>query len=184
MSNALIIIGHPYWKDSVANRAILEELQKLRPQIKISNLIELYPDFDIDIEAEQRKLIEADTVIWQFPLMWFWDSCPSIMRRYLEGVLSYGFAYGSSGSKLENKRLIASITTGVKQSVYEGGTLGFSAEDLFKPLAQVAKMCSMVWEPPQVTFGLNSAGAKGDEIKLEEIRTRCREHARLLSERL
>ena len=51
MSNALIVIGHPYWKDSVANRAILEELQKLRPQIKISNLIELYPDFDIDIEA-------------------------------------------------------------------------------------------------------------------------------------
>lgn len=182
MSNALIIIGHPYWKDSVANRAILEELQKLRPQIKLSNLIELYPDFDIDIEAEQRKLIEADTVIWQFPLMWY--SCPSIMRRYLEGVLSYGFAYGSSGSKLENKRLIASITTGVKQSVYEGGILGFSAEDLFKPLAQVVKMCSMLWEPPQVTFGLNSAGAKGDEIKLEEIRIRCREHARLLSERL
>lgn len=135
MSNALIVIGHPYWKDSVANRAILEELQKLRPQIKLSNLIELYPDFDIDIEAEQRKLIEADTVVWQFPLMWY--SCPSIMRRYLEGVLSYGFAYGSSGSKLENKRLIASITTGVKQSVYEGGILGFSAEDLFKPLAQV-----------------------------------------------
>lgn len=45
-----------------------------------------------DIALEQRKLMWADAVIFQFPLWWF--SMPAIMKGWVERVYAYGFAYG------------------------------------------------------------------------------------------
>lgn len=102
-----MIVGHPYWKDSVANRAITEEFTRINPDAVISNITELYPDGNIEVAAEQKKLLDADTIILQFPIMWY--SCPSVMHKWMEEVLAYGFAYGHGGDKLKGKRLIASL---------------------------------------------------------------------------
>lgn len=45
-----------------------------------------------DIAAEQEKLLNADAVIFQFPLWWF--SMPAIMKGWVERVYAYGFGYG------------------------------------------------------------------------------------------
>ena len=56
MKNVLIISGHPDLAGSVANRAILDEFKTALPQAEIRRLDELYPDFQIDVAAEQQAV--------------------------------------------------------------------------------------------------------------------------------
>ncbi|XP_044213085.1 ribosyldihydronicotinamide dehydrogenase [quinone]-like [Thunnus albacares] len=44
-----------------------------------------------DIVAEQRKVEEAELIIFQFPLYWF--SVPAIMKGWMDRVLAQGFAF-------------------------------------------------------------------------------------------
>ncbi len=63
MKNVLVVFGHPRLDDdSVANKAIVEELSKLEGYT-IDRLGALYPDFTFDVEAEQAKLVAADVVV-------------------------------------------------------------------------------------------------------------------------
>ena len=82
MKNVLIISGHTNLAASVANKTILETLNERLPEAEIVKLDELYPDFKIDVEAEQQKLLRADIIVLQFPL--FWYSAPSILERWME----------------------------------------------------------------------------------------------------
>ncbi len=45
-----------------------------------------------DIDAEQRKLVAADAVIFQFPLWWL--GMPAILKGWIDRVFAYGLAYG------------------------------------------------------------------------------------------
>jgi NAD(P)H dehydrogenase (quinone) len=63
MQKVLIISGHPNLEASFANKAILEQTIKLFPDVEVSRLDLLYPDFKIDINAEQQKLTNADIII-------------------------------------------------------------------------------------------------------------------------
>lgn len=67
MKNVLIISGHTNLAASVANKTILETLNERLPEAEIVKLDELYPDFKIDVEAEQQKLLRADIIVLQFP---------------------------------------------------------------------------------------------------------------------
>lgn len=67
----LIISGHPDLSSSVANAAILGEFEKNLTDCEIRKLDELYPDGNIDVEAEQKALLEADLIVWQFPFWWY-----------------------------------------------------------------------------------------------------------------
>ena len=77
MKNVLIISGHTDLATSVANKTILETLANHLPKAEIVKLDELYPDFKINVEAEQQRLIRADIIVLQFPV--FWYSAPSIL---------------------------------------------------------------------------------------------------------
>jgi NAD(P)H dehydrogenase (quinone) len=45
-----------------------------------------------DIRREQHKLVEADTLVLQFPLWWY--SVPAILKGWIDRVFAKGFAYG------------------------------------------------------------------------------------------
>jgi NAD(P)H dehydrogenase (quinone) len=45
-----------------------------------------------DIEAEQKKLLWADAVLFSFPLWWF--GMPAILKGWFDRVFAFGFAYG------------------------------------------------------------------------------------------
>ena len=70
MKRILIVSGHPDLNDSFANKTILEELSKLLPHAEFVYLDKLYPDFKIDVMAEQERLLRADIIVFQFPLFW------------------------------------------------------------------------------------------------------------------
>ncbi|XP_061886430.1 NAD(P)H dehydrogenase [quinone] 1 [Entelurus aequoreus] len=73
-----------------------------------------------DIMAEQRKVEEAELIIFQFPLYWF--SVPAIMKGWIDRVLTQGFAF--SMEKMYNhgifkdKKAMLSFTTGATESMF------------------------------------------------------------------
>ena len=79
MKNVLIISGHTDLNDSVANKEILQELENKLPDAVFSYLDRLYPNYEIDVKSEQRKLIDADIIILQYPI--FWYGIPSILKN-------------------------------------------------------------------------------------------------------
>ena len=110
MNNILIVSGHTNLNDSVANKKILEELRKKLPNAEIDYLSELYPDYKIDVEKEQNKLLKANIIVLQYPV--FWYSMPSLLERWMEETFKPGFSHGGKGDKLKGKKVIVSLTAG------------------------------------------------------------------------
>lgn len=144
MKKTLIVVGHPYWGGSTANKAIVDVLQGQCDNVTVSNLYELYGDGPIDVAAEQQKLVEADQIVLQFPIMWY--SCPSLMHKWMEQILSYGFAYGVEGDKLKGKRLLASFTSASTADMYSVyGAQGMTIDDLMPAYPAISRYCGMQW---------------------------------------
>lgn len=55
----LIIYAHPYPDQSRVNQQMLQRASS-HPDVVIRSLYDLYPDFDIDVEAEQRASNSAN----------------------------------------------------------------------------------------------------------------------------
>ncbi|KAM9075903.1 ribosyldihydronicotinamide dehydrogenase [quinone] isoform 1-T1 [Megaptera novaeangliae] len=81
-----------------------------------------------DIIAEQKKVQEADLVMFQFPLYWF--SVPAILKGWMDRVLCQGFAFDLPGfyddGLLKGKLAILSLTTGGTADMY--GKTGASGD--------------------------------------------------------
>jgi NAD(P)H dehydrogenase (quinone) len=74
-----------------------------------------------DIVAEQRKVAEADFVLFHFPMWWF--SMPAILKGWVDRVFSRGFAYSAgrkySAGHFVDKRAMLCVTTGTASTLYE-----------------------------------------------------------------
>lgn len=116
MKKITIISGHTDLAHSVANKTIIETIQQRLPQVDVALLDSLYPDFKIDIETEQQRLLNADIIVLQFPV--FWYSAPSLLERWMEETFQHGFSHGSTGDKLKGKTLVLSFTTGAPAEMY------------------------------------------------------------------
>lgn len=66
---ALVILAHPDFQHSVANRAVVACLQNSGLNIEIRDIAALYPDYRIDAAAEQQALLRHETVVFQYPLV-------------------------------------------------------------------------------------------------------------------
>ena len=53
MKKVLVISGHTDLATSVANKTILDTIGQYLPETEIVKLDTLYPDFKIDVDAEQ-----------------------------------------------------------------------------------------------------------------------------------
>lgn len=150
MKNILIISGHPQRSPSSANQLILDILCYLNG-VTISDIQRNYTDGDINVAAEQKKLLEADLIIFQFPFIWY--GMPSHMKAWVEQVLSYGFAFGPWGNKLKDKIMFLSITLGGSRKAYStyGQHLN-PVETFLIPLALFANYCSMQYLPPVYSY--------------------------------
>ena len=80
-SKALVLLAHPHLSRSVANKTIHAELSK-SDLIEIRNLYDLYPNFFIDVAAEQESLLKHQIIVLQHPF--FWYSMPSLLKFLLQ----------------------------------------------------------------------------------------------------
>ncbi|HEX4353552.1 MAG TPA: NAD(P)H-dependent oxidoreductase, partial [Polyangiales bacterium] len=65
-----LVYAHPYPHRSRANHLMLAAVRDL-PGLEIRSLYDLYPDFSIDVDAEQEALLRARIVVWQHPTYWY-----------------------------------------------------------------------------------------------------------------
>lgn len=147
MVKTLVILAHPNTNTSIANIIICEEVNKLK-NVEVRDIAKLYPDFSIDIEAEQAALIDAEKIVFQYPIYWY--NMPSILKQWFDQVLTYGFAFGEGGYKLEGKEMMVSVTTGQPMGTYANGIL---TDKILYPLEEMANYCKMRYVDPLALHG-------------------------------
>jgi glutathione-regulated potassium-efflux system ancillary protein KefF len=172
---ATILFSHPYPRRSRAGRRLLSEVSDL-PFVSVRSLYDLYPDFAVDVEAEQRALLETDLVVWQSPFYWY--GAPALLSLWFEKVLTRGWAYGTGGTQVRGKRVLWVTTTGAPLGAYrEGAMHGHPFEAFVPAMQQTATFCGMRWEPPLVLHGAHL----GDDGVLRSFAERYRARLQTLA---
>lgn len=181
MSQILVISGHPNLAASNTNTVILDELQTRFDSLSVRRLDRLYPDYQIDVAAEQQALLEADIIVLQYPFYWY--SVPALLKKWIDDVFSYNFAYGSKGDKLKGKQFILSFTIGGPSESYQAlGYNHFTIEQLVMPLQQTAYLAGMEFHSPVYSHGM--VYIPGVYNELSDVQDRAREHAQRLGDKL
>uniref|UniRef100_A0A5F9DT87 Ribosyldihydronicotinamide dehydrogenase [quinone] n=1 Tax=Oryctolagus cuniculus TaxID=9986 RepID=A0A5F9DT87_RABIT len=108
-----------------------------------------------DILEEQKKVQEADLVIFQFPLYWF--SVPAIMKGWMDRVLCQGFAFDFPGiydaGFLKGKLALLSLTTGGTAEMYTRTGASGDFRYFLWPLQHGAlHFCGFQVLAPQISF--------------------------------
>ncbi|MEB3211578.1 MAG: NAD(P)H-dependent oxidoreductase, partial [Leptolyngbyaceae bacterium] len=130
-NRVLVLFAHPALEKSRINRYLFTAIQKLE-DVTCHDLYEAYPNFHIDVEREQKLLLEHDIIVFQHPLYWY--SSPAILKEWQDLVLEYGFAYGHEGTALHGKKFLTAITTGGTRDAYcRQGYNVYSIRELLHP---------------------------------------------------
>jgi glutathione-regulated potassium-efflux system ancillary protein KefG len=146
-----ILFFHPLSHKSRINSALLQSVKDMEG-ITTQHMYDQYPDFHIDVKAEQKLLLEHDIIIWQHPFYWY--SSPSLLKEWIDLVLEHGFAYGSTGRALEGKQIMTAITTGGRKEAYLAADSDrYSIRQLLAPFEQTVHLCRMDYLPPFVVHG-------------------------------
>jgi putative NADPH-quinone reductase len=171
--NVLVVSGHPRLDDdSVANRAVVEELARL-DGYAIDRLDALYPGFDFDVEAEQAKLVAADVIVLQYPV--FWYAMPALLQKWMEDVFLHGFSHGSKGKALVGKKLVVSMTIGAPEEAYGEGA-AVHVDDLLLPAKGACALTGMEFSGFEYVCGVSYA-SRVDDAARERIAGAGREQA-------
>ncbi|WP_082497773.1 NAD(P)H-dependent oxidoreductase [Pseudorhodoferax sp. Leaf267] len=170
-----LIAAHPAWRQSRVNQRLLAGARALaRPGLDIQDLYASYPDYSIDVQAEQARAEAARLIVLMHPIQWY--SMPALQKLWLDEVLTYGWAYGAAsaeagsreqapagtpGTALRGKALWLVATTGGAEDSYSTGSYNRHPFEAFlPPYRQTAALCGMDFLPPLVLHGAHSAGVK------------------------
>lgn len=147
----LVNVFHPNLAASRVNRRWASALAE-RPEVTVHRVYERYPDWRIDVEHEKSLLLTHDRIVFQHPFLWY--STPPLMKKWLDDVLTYGWAYGPGGHALRGKAWVSAISTGGPATSYQaGGYNQYAMSELLKPLQQTANLLGMTFLPAYVLHG-------------------------------
>ncbi len=153
-----VIAAHPAWRESRVNRPLMEAAQA-QPRVQVQDLYSSYPDYAIDVPYEQAALEKATLVVLLHPIQWY--SMPALQKLWLDEVLTYGWAYGHEGTRLQGKDLWLVATTGGPESSYHPqGYNRYFFDAFLPPYEQSAALCGMRFLPPLILHGAHSVGAE------------------------
>lgn len=176
MKKILILNGHPDPGASTAGKAVLEAFVKLRPDAQVRMLSALCGKEGYDVAGEQAALVGADVVVWHFPFYWY--SVPALMKKWIDDVLTRGFAYGSGGTALCGKHLLISFTTGAPEEAYAAGKpMNWPVEAFLPPLLQTANLCGLKILAPVWSTGMSYIPEVPGHDDLDEVLARAGAHA-------
>jgi glutathione-regulated potassium-efflux system ancillary protein KefF len=175
MAEILVLAAHPRMRQSRITRRLLAAARRAAaalsaqqqpaalagaphelagaPRIEVRDLYALYPDYCIDLAAEQNALKEARLIVWLHPIHWY--SMPPLMKLWVDEVLTFGWAYGPRGQALQGKDLWLVCSTGGTEEAYRpGGQHQYAFDTFMHPYAQTAALCGMRFlAPPLVLHG-------------------------------
>jgi glutathione-regulated potassium-efflux system ancillary protein KefF len=151
MDSVLVICAHPHLEHSTVNRALLQAARST-PEVQVRDLYALYPDYSIDVAAEQAALQRARLVVWLHPVHWY--GMTPLLKLWVDEVLAYGWAYGHDGHALKGKDLWLVASTGGDEDSYRPDGHNRHFFDAFlPPYEQTASLCAMRFLPPLVLHG-------------------------------
>ena len=92
----LVVLSHPNFAASRLNKVLANAAKSAGAEVH--HLEGLYGTdaLKIDVAAEQEAFSRADRIVFLFPMMGF--NVPSMLKAYIDYVLSRGFAYGNTPS--------------------------------------------------------------------------------------
>ena len=151
----LVLFAHP----SLARSEVNGPMARAAADTEGVTLVDLYaeyPNFRIDVDREQQRLLSHDVIVFLHPLYWY--STPAILKEWQDLVLEHGFAYGSEGDRLHGKIFLDALTAGGLEAAYRAeGYNHYTISELLQPLEQMATLCGMTWLPPFALFGARKA---------------------------
>ncbi len=163
-----VLLAHPSLDRSEVNRPMFDAIRHLDGVTPVDLYAE-YPDFQIDIDREQERLLAHDVIVFQHPLYWY--STPAILKEWQDLVLEHGFAYGREGTALRGKMMLSAISAGGGEAAYrKDGLNRFTISELLRPFEQTAMLCGMRWLPPFVVHGTHMLEADAFAGHAEDYR--------------
>ena len=150
----LVIVIHPDMNSSLINKRWVEELSKSPDKYIVHQLYNVYPDEKLDVLSEQKLMEQYDKIVFQFPFYWF--NCPPLFKKWLDEVLTYGWAFGSkSGYKLSGKRIALAISVGVDEHGYRSsGKYKYTLEELTRPFELSFEYVKADYRPLYAYYGI------------------------------
>ena len=170
--NTLVLVFHPNISESRVNKALGAAAESLGGGITVRYMYDLYPDFNIDVATEQAALLSADRIVLQYPL--YWLSCPPLLKKWLDDVLTFGWAYGSTGTALHGKELLLAVSVGGAGSAYgREGAHVYTIHEFLRPMQGTSRVVGTRYAVPFLSVGAL-------EIADEAIARRARDYAAVL----
>ncbi|MGF1868691.1 glutathione-regulated potassium-efflux system ancillary protein KefG [Photobacterium indicum] len=162
----LVIYAHPDPQESVANQEMLASIADLS-NVTVHDLYAAYPDFFIDVVFEHQLLEQHDIIVFQHPLYMY--SCPSLLKEWIDVVLSKGYAHGE-GVSTKGKYWRSVVTTGGAAEAYTpDGYNRCSIAEILRPFELTADLCQMTWMEPLILHWAR-------RIPLEERQQHCADY--------
>lgn len=155
----LVLFAHPSLDRSEVNGPLAEATGDI-DGVTLVDLYAEYPDFQVDVDREQERLLAHDVIVFMHPLYWY--STPAILKEWQDLVLEHGFAYGTQGTSLHGKIFFSALTAGGAEAAYcEKGYNHFTIRQLLHPLQQMALLCGMTYLAPFALFSARTAVEEG-----------------------
>lgn len=126
-----IFAFHPnLTKTSRINATLANAAQQAGYEVR--DMYQLYPDFKIDVAKEQAILAQTDRIVLQFPIYWY--QTPALVKQWFDDVLTYGWAYGSTGKALQGKEVLLAVSFGANKEDYTSlGRFHITVDEVLKP---------------------------------------------------
>ena len=165
-----VLAAHPSWRESRVTRQLFDEARSV-PGVQVQDLYGRYPDYDIDVAAEQASVEAATLLVLLHPIQWY--SMPALMKLWLDEVLRYGWAYGRSGTALHGKDLwLVASTGGPESSYHPQGYNRYFFDAFLPPYEQTAALCGMRFLPPLLLHGAHRVGEREVQAHADVFRQR------------
>lgn len=169
-----LLAAHPNLRESRVNRRLLDAARNVA-QVDTNDLYARYPDYFIDVAAEQARLAAAQLIVLLHPIHWY--SMPALQKLWLDEVLTYGWAYGVGGDALRGKDLwLVATTGGPADSYHPQGYNRYFFDAFLPPYAQTAALCGMRFLPPLLLHGARSASEPEVTQHVERFRQRLQSY--------
>ena len=166
MANVVVLCAHPHLEHSKVNRRLKNAAQAVGT-VAVRDLYALYPDYSIDVAAEQAALQAADLVVWLQPVHWY--GMTPLLKLWVDEVLAFGWAYGPGGTALRGKDVWLVASTGGNEAAYRPeGHNRYFFDAFLPPYEQTTVLCGMRFLPPMVLHGAHRLDeqALADQVAL------------------